>query len=267
MSYVSTDMRPIDFSVCQYGRSSFLLRGRKIHTHEPFWVCLGGAKTYAETVVTPFATQLERRFGVPVINMGIGQSGPDAFWGDPDLMDLINRADLVIAEPPSVMHQSNRFYQVHPRRNDRFIRPSEDLVTLFPEVDFTDCHFTKHLLCKLSLCDPKRFQRVKDDILATRQEKMNVLLNHAKTSFLWYLPNEVSITQITDLYGANMTSLVGVADKIVKVSLSSTHSAFPRNIGQREHDFIAELLSSEIVEILGDLPLEIRLDASYPQPH
>jgi hypothetical protein len=41
---------------------------------------------------------------------------------------------------------SNRFYSVHPRRNDRFLKASRLMQTIFAEVDFTEFHFTRHLL-------------------------------------------------------------------------------------------------------------------------
>ena len=44
---------------------------------------------------------------------------------------------------------SNRFHAVHPRRNDRFLRASTLLKTIYRDVDFTEFNFTRHLLTTL----------------------------------------------------------------------------------------------------------------------
>jgi len=103
--------------------------------------------------------------------------------GGSDLMALVARAERVIIEAPSCVNHSNRYYKVHPRRNDRFIRPMPDLVRLYPEIDFTDCHFTKHLLCKLLLCDQERFQIIQDDLQNSWMDKMRTLIAWAGGQF------------------------------------------------------------------------------------
>ena len=41
-------------------------------------------------------------------------------------------------------------------RNDRFVTAVGPLCDLFPEADFVECHFTKHLITKLITIDAAR---------------------------------------------------------------------------------------------------------------
>ena len=63
---------------------------------------------------------------------------------------------VVFVEAPSVVNRSNPFYRVHPRRNDRFVTALGPRYDLFPEVDFVECYFTKHLITKLITIDAAR---------------------------------------------------------------------------------------------------------------
>ncbi len=55
---------------------------------------------------------------------------------------------------------SNTFYSVHPRRNDRFLGATPRLRALYPEMDFTDFAFARHLLHSLSALASRRFSEV-----------------------------------------------------------------------------------------------------------
>jgi len=245
MSYVSTGMRPVDFSVCQYGQSRFLLRGKRVRTDRPYWVSIGGANTYAEDIVTPFTTQLERHFKVPIINMGIAHSGPDAVMADSDLMALVARAERVIIEAPSCVNHSNRYYKVHPRRNDRFIRPMPDLVRLYPEIDFTDCHFTKHLLCKLLLCDQERFQIIQDDLQNSWMDKMRTLIAWAGGAILWSAPRGRQTNEIDDLLGVTPSDLAQLGQH---VTFTQPLGHRGTGLSQQAHDLIGQ----KLVQMLDD---------------
>jgi hypothetical protein len=56
---------------------------------------------------------------------------------------------------------SNRLYTVHPRRNDRFLRASGILRTIYRDVDFTEFHFTRHMLDHLRCLSEDRFDIVR----------------------------------------------------------------------------------------------------------
>lgn len=257
MSYIATDIRPVDFSICQYGKSPFFLRGRKVRTNGRYWVCLGGQKTYAEDIVLPFSQQLERRFGVPVVNMGIPYSGPDAVFDDKDLSTVISGAEMVIFEPLSMVNHTNPFYRVHPRRNDRFICPMPALTTLYPEMDFTDCHFTKHLLCKLLVCDPARFETVRDALEHEWTIKMQRLARLMRRAIAWSIAPAGSRTEISDILTVKTSDLELLSSHVVCAEIKSHHPLFPENITQADHNQIFDLLQHEIVRISDDLALEI----------
>ncbi|MEZ5723123.1 MAG: DUF6473 family protein [Paracoccaceae bacterium] len=61
---------------------------------------------------------------------------------------------------------SNRFYAVHPRRNDRFLRASNLLKTIYREVDFTEFNFTRHLLTRLKELSEDKFMMVEQELKA-----------------------------------------------------------------------------------------------------
>ncbi|HAW46955.1 MAG TPA: hypothetical protein DCX34_06910, partial [Roseovarius sp.] len=50
---------------------------------------------------------------------------------------------------------------VHPRRNDRFVAATDALRVLYAEVDFTEFHFTRHLMRRLAAISPARFARLR----------------------------------------------------------------------------------------------------------
>jgi hypothetical protein len=71
---------------------------------------------------------------------------------------------------------SNRYYSVHPRRNDRFIAPSKLLCSIYPEVDFAEFHFTRHLLEALKQVSPTRFAMVVRELQQAWIARMTLLL-------------------------------------------------------------------------------------------
>lgn len=83
--------------------------------------------------------------------------------------------------------QSNRFYRVHPRRNDRFLEPSRDLLDLYPEVDFTEIHFVRHLLERLRATKDARFEVVAQELRETWLRNTSELIRRIKSGvvLLW----------------------------------------------------------------------------------
>jgi hypothetical protein len=82
---------------------------------------------------------------------------------------------------------SNRFYRVHPRRNDRFVEASPLLRAIFRDVDFAEFNFTNHMLKRLHLVSPDRFQPVVDELRAAWTARMRLVLSQipGKTVLLW----------------------------------------------------------------------------------
>ena len=135
MSYVTMDARPVDFILCQYGNSKNLFRGPKKSCKHTYGVCLGGADTFGGKVPDPFSAMLEREMGMPILNLGAQHSGAGFYIEDDAIHEIIENAQVIFVEAPSVVNQSNPFYRVHPRRNDRFVTALGPLYDLFPVAD------------------------------------------------------------------------------------------------------------------------------------
>ena len=72
---------------------------------------------------------------------------------------------------------SNRFYSVHPRRNDRFLTASPRLQALYPDLDFTEFNFTRHLLTTLEARGGVAFDEVVSELRTAWVHRMTTLLN------------------------------------------------------------------------------------------
>ena len=135
MSYVTMDARPVDFILCQYGNSKNFFRGPKKFCKHTYGVCLGGADTFGGKVPDPFSAMLEREMGMPILNLGAQHSGAGFYIEDDAIHEIIENAQVIFVEAPIVVNQSNPFYRVHPRRNDRFVTALGPLYDLFPVAD------------------------------------------------------------------------------------------------------------------------------------
>jgi Domain of unknown function (DUF6473) len=127
--------------------------------------------------------------GVPVVNLGLPNAGLDAFVHDADVMHLVAGARAVVVQVLGAQNLSNRFYPVHPRRNDRFLGAHACLRALFPEVDFTEFNFTRHLLQSLYRVSAERFAVLAVELRAVWIERMRALLAQAQRPvLLWAAP-------------------------------------------------------------------------------
>lgn len=187
MAYVYPSDVSLDYYPCHYGTSKLSFRGPKQSLSRPYSVVLGGTETYGKFVAQPFASLLAQNSGRTVINLGCMNAGPDVFLNDPEVLDIAAGADLTIVQIMGALNLSNRFYSVHPRRNDRFLRASPWLQSIYREVDFTDFHFTRHMLLSLFQVSPHRFVEIAAELQATWVDRMSQLLRSikGKTLLLW----------------------------------------------------------------------------------
>ena len=65
------------------------------------------------------------------VNFGSVNGGVDAFVNDPTIMAACHDAQLTVVQIMGANFLSNRFYSVHPRRNDRFLRASTVLQAIY----------------------------------------------------------------------------------------------------------------------------------------
>ena len=143
--------------------------------------CIGGTETFGRFVDRPFASILEQNLDRRCVNLGSLFCGVEALCRDEGVRDLMQRAELCVLQLPDVIGQSNRFYRVHARRNDRFLAPSDDLVALYPDVDFADINFVHHLIAQLQAHQDARFEVVADELRKNWVRLINGLLADLNT--------------------------------------------------------------------------------------
>ncbi|MEM9798503.1 MAG: DUF6473 family protein [Pseudomonadota bacterium] len=177
----------IDYYPCQYGGSSLRFRGPAASVEGAYTAVIGGSETFGRFVEDPFADQLAERTGLQVLNLGIMNGGLDVFVHDSALMDVVGGAEAVVIQVMGANNLSNRFYRVHPRRNDRFLRQSNAMASLFPKVDFSDFAFTRHLLTALRDGHPDKFAMVEQELRAAWTARMRSILTRipGRKILLW----------------------------------------------------------------------------------
>jgi hypothetical protein len=77
---------------------------------------------------------------------------------------------------------------VHPRRNDRFLEATPRLRRLYPEVDFTEFHFTRHMMRRLADVSPDRFAVLREGLQEVWVARMQALLERiaAPVVLMWF---------------------------------------------------------------------------------
>lgn len=176
MTFDSPGAGALDYFPCRYGRSRLLFRGPWRPPAPRYCVALGGTATYGRFVARPWPQLLEAASGRMVLNMGVAHAGPDVWLQDPEALALARAAELRILQVPGAVNLSNPLYTVHPRRNDRFLAASPRLRQLYPEIDFTDFAFTRHMIRGLAERGTARFAQVVQVLRACWRERMAALL-------------------------------------------------------------------------------------------
>lgn len=164
MSYELVARTAVDYQPCSYDVSRLVLRGPKKDLAAPYVALLGGTETYGKFIETPFPALLEPEIGLQTVNLGRPNAGLDMFLQDRGIVKICRKARINVLQIPGAHNVSNRFYAVHPRRNDRFLQASKLLRKLYPEVDFTAFNFTKHLLETLHRVSPMRFETLEAEL-------------------------------------------------------------------------------------------------------
>ncbi|MCZ4353215.1 DUF6473 family protein [Roseovarius aestuarii] len=187
MAYEKLGETPLDYQPCRYGASKLLFRGPRRPLNGRFAAFLGGTETYGKFIAEPFPELIEARTGVKCVNLGWPNAGVDVFLQDPDVLAVVSHAQLAVIQVSAALNISNRYYSVHPRRNDRFVQASPMLRAMFREVDFTEFHFTRHMLRHLRHVAPDRFGLVRDELQAAWTARMRMLVNgiNAPVVLLW----------------------------------------------------------------------------------
>jgi len=187
MAYDYPGEGALDYYPCRYGKSKLLFRGPRRDLERAYVAVLGGTETYGKFVPVPYPVLVEDATGIRIVNLGSVNAGLDLYVNDPGVLEIVARAQATVVQIVGAQNLSNRYYAVHPRRNDRFLWASTPLRNLFPEVDFTEFHFTRHLLQSLQSVSAQRLEVVAAELRADWVARMVVLLDHipGKTVLLW----------------------------------------------------------------------------------
>lgn len=164
MSFIQRGRMPLNYQPSALPGSVLRFRGPLRTESGPSVVCIGASETFGRFIDAPFATQLDRALDIPVLNLGVVNAGLDVMMNDPAIAAAVAEAEAVVMQITSAHNMTNRFYSVHPRRNDRFLSASAMLRTIYPQVDFTEFHFTRHLLGKLREASEDRFEIIRTEL-------------------------------------------------------------------------------------------------------
>ena len=165
-------------SQCRYGMSRLSFRGPAKSLAQPYVSFLGGTQTFGKGISVPFSERVEKRLGQTCVNFGVANASVDAFVNDPSILNLARDGAISVVEVTGAQNLSNRFYRVHPRRNDRFLQASTVLRALYPDVDFTEFDFTGHMLRTLRDRSGDRFEIVVTELQEAWTARMKTILDH-----------------------------------------------------------------------------------------
>lgn len=187
MAYAFPGAGALNYSPCSYGTSKLLFRGPRADVTQPFVACLGGSETYGKYIPTPFSDHLEEMLDVQVANLGCMNAGPEVFASNAEVMEIAAKAQACVVQITGAANVTNRYYSVHPRRNDRFTGPTPLLRALFRQVDFTEFSFTRHLVQVLKARSADRFEVLAEELRAAWLARMKDVLGQltCPTVLMW----------------------------------------------------------------------------------
>ena len=208
MTYDVFGTRSLNYAPCRYGNSRILFRGPEKRLDMPYVAFLGGTETYGKFIKAPFPDLIEGDIDPNCVNFGISNAGVDVFLHDATMLEVANGAVATVLQVVGAQNLSNRLYSVHPRRNDRFLAPSLLLSSIYPEVDFSEFHFTRHMLTQLHRASPERFALVRTELQAAWSARMRLLLSRldGKVILLWLSeqpPQEGTSPEAASSFGAD----------------------------------------------------------------
>lgn len=188
MTFENLGSGPLDYDPCTYGRSRLSFRGPAHSLSGDYVAFIGGTETYGKFIERPFPLLVEEMLGVACVNFGQVNAGVDVFLNDADVISAAERSRVSIVQAMGANNLSNRYYTVHPRRNDRFLKASATMHAVFRDVDFTEFHFTRHMLSALHTAAPDRFPLVIEEVQRAWIARMELLLSRIgrNAMLLWF---------------------------------------------------------------------------------
>lgn len=194
MSMEKPGHAPLDYQTVTYPGSMVEFRGPKADLQKADILCLGGTETYGRFVPHPFAQILSAALDRPVANLGALNAGLELLLHDNAIGGALAHARHVVLQIGGAHMMTNRFYRVHPRRNDRFLRASSALSTVYRSTDFTEFHFVRHMLSVLASESPDRFSIVMRELQEAWVARMISMIERADVPvhLLWIGAGEPS---------------------------------------------------------------------------
>jgi len=188
MKHASLAEAGLPYVPCRYGASRLPFRGPRRSRDAPYIAFMGSTDTFGKFIKRPFPAQVEDVLARTCVNFGCVNAGIDAFLQDAAILSACRRADLTVLQVMGAQNLSNRFYTVHPRRNDRFLKASTVLRAIYSEIDFADFSFTRHMLLALHKADSTRFQIVREELQAAWTARMKTLVTElgGNVVLLWF---------------------------------------------------------------------------------
>ena len=190
----------LSYTPCRYGSSRMLFRGPRRRLDRPYIAFLGGTETFGKFIERPFPALVEKEIRQTCVNLGCVHGGIDTYVNDTTVMDICSGADITVLQITASCNMSNRFYSVHPRRNDRFQKPSTVLKAIYDEVDFSQFSFAKEMLGVLMAASPERFDIVVAELAQAWIARMRQMLHQIgpKVTLLWLSEEELTDTHWSD---------------------------------------------------------------------
>ncbi len=191
MVCVSQADRQLNYCPCRYGGSKLLFRGPKKDLSDDYIAFLGGTETYGKFVEVPFADIIGSRFNVSAVNLGCVNAGLDIFSNDQTVLNICSQAQATVLQVPSTHSISNRYYKVHPRRNDRFLEATPLLRSLFPKFNAHAYDFIKDMLAALKDESEHKFELIQQELQECWVAHMISLSEQisGKVFLLWIAPH------------------------------------------------------------------------------
>lgn len=204
MAYERHGESLIDYHHCRYKKSKIQFRGPKRPMRKGSVAFVGGTETYGKYVEQPFPELIEASTAKPCVNLGTMNAGIDVFLNEDAVLEICDAADTTVVQVMGAQNMSNRFYSVHPRRNDRFLKASTLLQTIYREVDFTEFAFTRHMLGKLKKVSPEKFSTVEAELKTAWTARMILFLTRLKSPkkiLLWVSDRPPEFRGLSNSFG------------------------------------------------------------------
>lgn len=176
-----------EYAMCRYPGSKVMFRGPRCAAEAPDVALVGGAEVFGRFQRQSLGDRIAQATGSSVANFGCLNAGIDVFLNDEAVLEICRNARVVVLEVMGAHNMSNRFYRIHPRRNDRFIAASSLMRSVFSGVDFTDFTFTRHMLTTVKRLAPERFDILVEELQAAWLARMELFLRKigAPVHLLW----------------------------------------------------------------------------------